>query len=97
MVGLVESELLWQQRLQMIRDYLTDFYFAYNLPLDLFHAIIGDLLDQRSVREDEYEIHFNPELAPLDLLLKQAAHYESLPQDEQAGRAPPPARRSSSC
>ena len=81
--GLVENELLWQQRLQMTRDYLTDFYFAYNLPLDLFHAIIGDLLTLRSVQEDEYEIHFNPELAPLDLLLKQAAHYDSLPQDKQ--------------
>jgi hypothetical protein len=79
-----ENELLWQQRMQMVRDYLTDFYFAYNLPLELFQHIIGELLAGRSVREDDLDLHFNPELAPLDLLLKQAAHYESLPQDEQA-------------
>lgn len=82
-IALEENELAWQQRLQMVRDYLTDFYFAYNLPLDLFHSVIGDLLSERSVPEDEYEIHFNPELAPLDLLLRQAAHYDSLPKDRQ--------------
>jgi hypothetical protein len=36
-----EAPHLWEQRNQMIRDYLTDFYFAYNLPLDLFQGIIS--------------------------------------------------------
>jgi hypothetical protein len=44
-----EAEPLWQQRQQTIRDYLTDFYFAYNLPLELFQSIISDLLARRSV------------------------------------------------
>jgi len=79
-----EAEPLWQQRQQTIRDYVTDFYFAYNLPLELFQNIISDLLAQRSVQEDELDIHFNPELAPLDLLLKQAARYEALPEAERA-------------
>ena len=79
-----EAEPLWQQRQQTIRDYLTDFYFAYNLPLELFQNIISDLLAHRSVQEDELDIHFNPELAPLDLLLKQAARYEALPEAERA-------------
>ena len=79
-----EAPHLWEQRNQMIRDYLTDFYFAYNLPLDLFQGIISELLAGRSVQEDDLDLHFNPELAPLDLLLKQAAYYESLPKDEQA-------------
>jgi hypothetical protein len=82
--GQPEGELQWPTRLQMIRDYLTDFYFAYNLPLDLFQTIISDLLADRSVAEDALDLHFNPELAPLDLLLKQAAHYESLPETERA-------------
>jgi len=82
--GEPEGELQWQQRLQMICDYLTDFYFAYNLPLDLFQNIIGELLSSRSVEADALDLHFNPELAPLDLLLKQAAHYESLPESERA-------------
>jgi hypothetical protein len=79
-----EAPHLWDQRQQMIRDYLTDFYFAYNLPAELFQNIIGELLAGRSVQEDDLDLHFNPELAPLDLLLKQAAYYESLPKDEQA-------------
>jgi hypothetical protein len=79
-----EAPHLWEQRKQMIRDYLTDFYFAYNLPIELFQNIISELLADRSVPEDELDLHFNPELAPLDVLLKQAAHYELLPEDEQA-------------
>ncbi len=79
-----ESALLWERRQQMIRDYLTDFYFAYNLPLDLFQGIIGGLLAHRSVSEDSLDIHFNPELAPVDVLIKQAAQYEALPAEERA-------------
>lgn len=79
-----EAPHLWEQRLQMVRDYVTDFYFAYNLPLELFQNIITELLADRSVQMDDLDIHFNPELAPLDLLLKQAAHYESLPEAERA-------------
>jgi len=31
-----ESPEVWQERVRQIRDGLTDFYFAYNLPHDLF-------------------------------------------------------------
>ncbi len=79
-----EAPHLWEQRKQMVRDYLTDFYFAYNLPIDLFQSIINDLLAERAVQKDTLDLHFNPELAPLDLLLKQARYYESLPEEQQA-------------
>lgn len=79
-----EEEHVWEQRLQMVRDYLTDFYFAYNLPLDLFQNIINELLAQRSVKADTLDLHFNPELAPLDMLLRQATRYEALPPDQRA-------------
>ncbi len=78
-----EGELVWQQRLQVIRDHLTDFYFANNLPIDLFQSIVNDLLASRSVRQDALDLHFNPELAPLDLLLRQAKQYESLPAEQR--------------
>ncbi len=67
-----EREPQWEQRLQMVRDYLTDFYFAYNLPLELFQNIIGERLAGRAVCEDDLDLHFNPELAPIDLLIRQA-------------------------
>ena len=31
-----EPAELWDMRLTRVRDHLTDFYFAYNLPFDLF-------------------------------------------------------------
>lgn len=78
-----EDEPHWEQRKQKIRDYLTDFYFAYNFPLDLFQNIIAELLASRSVSPDDLDLHFNPELAPLELLLKQASDYAALPEVER--------------
>lgn len=76
-----ESPQVWAKRLQKIRDHLTDFYFAYNLPLDIFQNIIDKLLTERSVSQDAHDLHFIPELAPLDLLLRQAKQYESMPKE----------------
>ena len=78
-----EDARQWEQRLDQIRDYLTDFYFAYNLPLELLQHIVEELLAQRSVRKGEVTLTFNPELAPLDLLLHQAQQYEALPAEQR--------------
>jgi hypothetical protein len=84
-----ENEREWEARLEQIRDHLTDFYFAYNLPMDLFHRIVEDLLAERVTRRGEsaapgeVKLSFNPELAPLELLLRQAGQYDALPEAEQ--------------
>jgi len=86
-----ESEHIWQGRLQQIRDYLTDFYFAYNLPMDLFHRIVEELLSGRrrtSTGElrsgyDVTTLTFNPELAPVELLIRKIEQYEALPGPER--------------
>ena len=80
----------WEARLDQIRDHLTDFYFAYNLPMDLFHRIVEELLAERgarrgaSVHQQEVRLTFNPELAPVDLLLRQAEQYDALSEVERA-------------
>lgn len=79
-----EDEAQWQQRLQQIRDSLTDFYFAYNLPLDLFHNIVELLINKRSPQPVKVTLTFNPELAPMEMLLQQAGQYETLPPDQRA-------------
>src|SRR5437868_6598546 len=43
-----EDEHTWEQRLQHVRDTLTDFYFAYNLPVDIFQGIVQKLVGERS-------------------------------------------------
>jgi hypothetical protein len=78
-----EDEGLWLQRLRFIRDYLTDFYFAHNLPIELLHTIIHDVVGLRTGRLPRDELHFNPELAPLDMLLNKAQQYELLPPDDR--------------
>ena len=80
-----EDEPTWQQRLQTIRDNQTDFYFAYNLPLELFHRIVRELVAERNASlQATVHLSFNPELAPVDLLLRQVRVYEALPAAELA-------------
>ncbi|MBN1311192.1 MAG: phosphoenolpyruvate synthase [Anaerolineae bacterium] len=69
---------MWQERTNHIRDNLTDFYFAYNLPHDLFKDIVQEVIAQRAP-EQEIILSFNPELAPWDLLFAQGEAYESYP------------------
>ena len=78
-----EASAQWEERLRLIRDHLTDFYFAYNLPLDLFTGIVESVLAERLGGQPGSGITFNPELAPRELLLQQMAEYEQLPPDER--------------
>jgi len=78
-----ESASVWAERMRIIRERLTDFYFAYNLPHELFEEIV-----QRTVRRrrpgQEVVLTFNPELAPWDILFAQGEQYEALPPDQRA-------------
>ncbi len=73
----------WQERLQIVRDHLTDFYFAMNLPFSRFEEIVRSVLSARRPNEDVI-LTFNPEMAPWDILFAQAKEYEKLPPDKKA-------------
>lgn len=77
-----ESIDVWRRRLEQIRDHLTDFYFAHNLPHTLFERIVRDVLAERAP-EPEGSLSFNPELAPQSILLAQANKYASLPSEQR--------------
>ncbi len=78
-----ESEPTWNARLAVIRDQLTDFYFAYNFPPDrLNDAIQRTLTETTSPEEHALVLSFNPELAPMDLLFSQGLAYEALPPEQ---------------
>ena len=86
--GLTEEDAQhWELRWSRVRRTLTDFYFAYNLPIEILHHILDEMLspqsDGRSVAPD-HSLPFNPELAPLEMVLRQAERYESLGQVERA-------------
>ena len=84
---LQENTQQWDLRVSRIRRTLTDFYFAYNLPVEILHHILDDVLkpqaDGRSIAPD-HSLPFNPELAPLEMVLRQAEKYEALPAEERA-------------
>ncbi|MGQ9710293.1 MAG: PEP/pyruvate-binding domain-containing protein [Anaerolineae bacterium] len=77
-----ESAEEWEERVRIIRDHLTDFYFALNLPYSLFEDIVRSALRPRKP-EEEIILTFNPELAPWDLLFPQAEQYEQLPPEKR--------------
>jgi hypothetical protein len=78
-----ETPEVWSERVQQIRDYLTDFYFAYNLPHSLFVEIVQSLLHQRAPGQEVF-LTFNPQLAPWDMLFAKAEEYEAYPPEEKA-------------
>lgn len=81
-----ESAEQWELRWIRVRRTLTDFYFAYNLPIEILHHIIDDLIMHRANGMNvtpEHNLPFNPELAPLEMVLRQAEKYEALPAEER--------------
>ena len=75
---------VWEVRMARIRDHLTDFYFAYNLPFDLFEKIIRETLSERGAPSLDVSLPFNPELAPQNMLFEQAYAIERMPPEERA-------------
>jgi hypothetical protein len=75
---------VWELRQMRVRDHLTDFHFAYNLPYELFESIVRQALAERGARDQELLVSFNPELAPQDMLFEQALAIERLQPDERA-------------
>ena len=78
-----ESPDVWMNRLRITRDNLTDFYFAYNLPHELFESLVRQTLADRG-KPSDVVLAFHPELAPWDMLYAQGAAYESRPWEERA-------------
>jgi hypothetical protein len=72
-----EAAEIWGERLRRVRDHMTDFYFAYNLPYEDFEQIVRLAFRERGETPDV--ITFNPELAPQDMLFQQAEEIERMP------------------
>ena len=77
-----EAPEVWENRLNRVRDSLTDFYFAYNLPYADFEAIVIQMLTEHGSSEIDF-VWFNPELAPQDMLFEQAEMIEAMPEEER--------------
>ncbi len=77
-----EPSETWELRLSRLRDALTDFYFAYNLPYEDFERIVRAILTERGNGETDF-VWFNPELAPQDMLVEQAEMIERMPLEER--------------
>ena len=72
-----EAAETWGERLRVVRDHLTDFYFAYNLPYEDFEKIVRQAISEHGDTPDL--ITFNPELAPQDMVFQQAEDIERMP------------------
>jgi hypothetical protein len=82
--GQSEDAEQWHLRFHRVQRTLTDFYFAYNLPIELLQKIVNGLLGQNKAAESaESSMRFIPELAPLEMVLRQAETFESLAQEER--------------
>jgi hypothetical protein len=78
-----EPNNVWELRLMRVRDHLTDFYFAYNLPYSLFEQIVREALTERGAAAQDLLVSFNPELAPQEMLFEQALAIEKMPPEKR--------------
>jgi hypothetical protein len=78
-----EPRDVWETRLNRIRNHLTDFYFANNLPYYLFEQIIREAIHEQSNTPDDIIVSFNPELAPQDMLFEQGFAIELMPSEKR--------------
>jgi hypothetical protein len=77
-----EPSEVWAQRQAIIRDDLTDFYFAHNCPHSLFEQIVQEVVVPRT-KEQEVILTFNPELAPWAMLFALGEKYEQYPPEKR--------------
>jgi hypothetical protein len=78
-----EAAETWGERLRIVRDHMTDFYFAHNLPYEDFEKIVRQAISERG--ETPNLITFNPELAPQDMAFQQAEDIERMPAARRKG------------
>lgn len=78
-----EPDEIWQKRLACVRNNLTDFYFAYNLPYQRFQEIVQKAVNENRADgpHEKIMLTFNPELAPWQMLFSQAEKYASYPPE----------------
>ncbi len=80
-----EPTVVWLERLALVRDQLTDFYFAYNVPHDRLEEIIHVVLTGRGAPTGhDIMLGFNPELSPWHLLFAKGEEFESLAPEKRA-------------
>ncbi|MEX1248180.1 MAG: PEP/pyruvate-binding domain-containing protein [Anaerolineales bacterium] len=74
----------WKQRLDTVREHLTDLHFANNLPYEVFEGLVKQVLAERGAESEDLQRTFNPELAPQEALFEQARMIANLPPKERA-------------
>jgi hypothetical protein len=79
-----EPKDIWELRLALVRDQLTDLLFSRHLSFELLEGLINDVMEERGVPGLDLHLAINPELAPLDLVFEQALTIEKMPPEERA-------------
>jgi len=78
-----EPEQVWEQRVSILRDRLTDLYFSQHLSFGLFESIVREILSERGVTTRDHILSLNLELAPQDMVFEQAMMIENMPPAER--------------
>jgi len=78
-----EPKEIWETRLALVRDQMTDLLFSRHLSFELLEGLISDVMEERGIPGVDLHLAINPELAPLDLVFEQALTIEKMPPEER--------------
>ena len=82
-----DPEEVWETRRDRVRSHLTDLYFAYHLPLELFEQIVREVLAEKAPHAADVDIIFNPEFASEELLIEHASMFVQMSPAERQRHA----------
>ena len=79
-----EDSEIWDQRMQRVRDQLTDLIFSHQVSFDEFEKITNEVLSERGIHQQDHLLSVNPELAPQEIVFEQAMMFEKLSSEDRA-------------
>ncbi len=74
---------IWEMRLKVVRDQITDLYYSHLFAPDHFDKIVREVLQERGIETAGALLSINPEIAPQELLFEQAMTIQSTPEPER--------------
>ena len=84
----IEPPEVWEERVRLVRDHLTDFYFAYNLPHSLFEGIVREVIaEQAPIQEVVLSIQYARYVKVIDVPAVTGGRYLEVIMDGAKGEA----------
>jgi hypothetical protein len=79
-----EPSHIWDLRMSLMRNQLTDLLFSQHFSFDRFEKLVAETLRERGISKDDMMLSLNPELSPIEMVFEQAMTIERMPPEQRS-------------